>query len=157
MVLNSVKIYGENVGRSMRKQYVEASGPAWEEVGHDFHLRYRPKRFTRSHARAAGYEKRNRKYNDFKWRRFKHSNPLEKTGEVKRLVKTARVEARLGTGQEKNRGGVKVTYRGARKLNFKTRFTKINMVAEFTHVTERETQELGMNFQTRFEPRFNKK
>ena len=28
-----VRIHGENIGRSPRKQYVAASGPAWDETG----------------------------------------------------------------------------------------------------------------------------
>ena len=146
-------VVGEPVGRSLRKRYREAALPSWEETGKQFHVQMRPNRFTHRHATEAGYKKRDPKYNRQKFKKYGHTYPLVKTGEVRSLVKTARIKARSGTGQANNQGGVKVTYRGARKLNFKNPHSDINMVEEFTTITEREALLLGIAWQARFQPR----
>ncbi|MEM6980602.1 MAG: hypothetical protein AAF539_13145 [Planctomycetota bacterium] len=155
-MLAGVKIHGENIGRSLRKRYADASGVSWEETGQTFHLQYRPKRFTHKHARQAGYGKRKPRYNRVKLRRFGHTYPLVFSGEVRRLTQSARIIARKGTGRIGNQGGVRVTYRGARKLNFRHPDSNINMVREFTTVTDQEAITLGQYWQARFQPRFSK-
>ncbi len=154
--VNAVKIHGENVGRSLRKKYGEASEPSWEETGRHYHIVYRPKRFTHAHARAAGYTPRKAAYNRRKLRKFGHTYPLVWAGEVKRLVASANITVRKGTGRLGSQGGVKVSYRGARKLNLRSRHTDINMADEFTRVTDQEATTLGQYWQARFQPRFVK-
>lgn len=73
-----------------------------------------------------------------------------------RLVRTANIKARKGTGAEGNKGGVTVAYRGARKLNLRHRSAKFSMADEFRRITNRESLLLGIDFQTRFEARFNR-
>ena len=154
-VSSAVKIHGENVGRSLRKKYAAASQPSWAETGQTFHIRYRPKRFTHKHASEAGYGRRKAGYNRRKLRKFGHTYPLVWSGEVKRLTQTARIAARKGTGRVGNQGGVKMTYRGARKLNLKHPKSDINTREEFTRVTDREAKTLGQYWQARFSPRFS--
>lgn len=152
-----VRVTGENIGRSLRKAYTEASQPSWEETGRTFHSRMRPKRFTHAHAKAAGYMARKPGYEKRKFRKFGHTDPLVWSGEVKRLVASARVTARKGTGQVGNQGGVRVAYPGARKLNRRHADSKIEMQKEFTRVTDDEATELGRYFETRFSMRFSQR
>ena len=156
-MLSGIKFRGENVGRSLRKAYTEASEPSWEETGRTFHHQYRPKRFTHAHATAAGYGKRKPGYQKRKFRRFGHTYPLVFTGEVRRLVATAHIRARKGTGEVGNQGGVRVSYPGARKLNLRSKHTNIRMNEEFTRVTDQEATLLGLYFETRFSMRFSRK
>ena len=153
---NAVKISGLNVGRSLRDAYVAASVPTWEDAGRQFHLKLRDHRFSHRHATEAGYTPRQAKYTKQKFRKFGHTYPLQWSGETRRLVATARITARAGTGQINNQGGVKIAYPGARKLNFRNPHTDINMADEFRRVTDRETTTLGQTWQTRFSIRFNK-
>ena len=150
----TIKITGDPVGRSLRKRYREASHPAWEETGQQFHLQMRPKRFTETHAKEAKYKRRAAKYTNRKQRKFGHRNPLEYTGTTKALVRTARIKARGGTGQHGSRGGVQVIYRGGRQFNRKNPHSDIDMVDEFTRLTEREALLLGIAWETRFQARF---
>lgn len=152
----AVQVTGPNIGRSLRKRYTEASEPSWQEVGQTFHTKFRPNRFTEAHAIEAGYKARKLRYLKQKFRKFGHRNPLEYSGETKALVRTAHIKARKGTGAEGNRGGVKITYRGARKLNLRSKHSDINMADEFRRVTLRESMLLGIDYQTRFEARFYK-
>lgn len=149
----SVRIHGENIGRSLRKRYVEASEPSWDETGQHFHLQMRPKRFTPKHAKDAGYIKRKANYTKRKFKKFGHRNPLQWSGELKRQVQTANIKARSGTGRLGGQGGVSLTYR-ARVFNVRNPNTKINMADEFRRITDRESSLLGLYFQTRFESRF---
>lgn len=154
----AVRIHGEPIGRSLRKRYAEASLASWEDTGRVFHGQYRKKRFTKEHAREADYEKRKAKYVREKFRRFGHRDPLVKTGEAKRLSATARVKPRAGTGGKSkgqlNQGGVTITYRALRKLNFRNPHSSIDMADEFRRLTNREVMLLGLVFSTRFTPRF---
>lgn len=152
----AIRVKGVNVGRSLRKKFGEASLPAWEETGKQFHTQYRPKRFTEEHARAARYGKRKESYLKRKERQFGHRDPLKFSGEVFRLTRTAGISARKGTGQIGNQGGVKVTYRGARKLNLRHPNSQIKMNEEFTRITRREATTLGLAFETRFKQRFER-
>lgn len=156
-MIATAKVRGQNVGRSLRKAYGEASEPSWEETGRKFHHQYRPKRFTHKHAREAGYMKRKPGYEKVKFRRFGHTYPLVFSGEVKRLVATARIKSRKGTGQAGNQGGVQVLYPGARKLNLRHKDSEIRMNQEFTRVTDHEATLLGLYFETRFSMRFSQR
>jgi hypothetical protein len=156
-MIATARVRGMNIGRSLRKAYTEASEPSWEETGRTFHHQMRPARFTHKHAREAGYMKRKPGYEKRKFRRFGHTYPLVWSGEVKRLVATARIKARKGTGQAGNQGGVQVIYPGARKLNLRSKHTNIRMNEEFTRVTDREAGLLGLYFETRFSMRFSQR
>ena len=151
---NNVKIHGPGIGRSLRTAYTEASVPAWMDTGRNFHLQYRPKRFTHKHATEAGYAERKPKYVREKFRKYGHTYPLVKTGEARRLAATARITARAGTGQADNRGGTKIAYPSLRKLNFRSPHSDIHMAEEFRRVTDRESVLLGHYFIARFTPRF---
>ena len=155
-VVYKVDFRTEPVKRALWKQYNEASTEAWQETGKMFHVDMRPRRFTESHGREAGYKKRKAKYTKRKFCEFGHKNPLERTGEVKRLVKSAKIVARGGTGQRGNQGGARVIYRGARKLNYINPHSDINMRAEFTRITEREAMTLGIAHGVRLKEKFKR-
>lgn len=153
---NAIKVHGENVGRSLRRQFVEASRPSWDEVGLQFHLEMRPKRFTHAHATEAGYTPRTAKYTRQKFKKFGHTYPLVWSGEVRRLTATARITVRTGDGQLGNQGGAKVAYSGARKLNRYNPKSNVRMADEFKRVTDREADTLGKSWQSRFSSRFSR-
>lgn len=150
-----VRIHGENIGRSLRHKYAEASKPSWDETGQMFHLRHRPDRFTEDHAKEAGYLRRKAKYTKQKFQKFGHRNPLEWSGELKRQTQTAGIKVRQGTGTIGQQGGVEVVYK-ARAFNLRNKNTQINMRDEFQRLTDREAQLIGMYFTVRFESRFYK-
>ena len=156
-MISAVKVRGDNIGRSLREKYTLASEPSWEETGRTFHHQYRKKRFTHRHAKEAGYMKRKPGYEKIKFRRFGHTYPLVFSGEVQRLVATAHIKARKGTGQIGNQGGVRIAYPGARKLNLRSKHTKIRMNEEFTRIPDAEATLLGLYFETRFSMRFSQR
>src|SRR5690606_28023279 len=97
-------------------------------------------RFTPEHARAAGYERRTRPYQMRKQKRFGHTNPLQFTGRTRRAVRAARIAA--------TSNGAKVSYAGARALNFRNPKAKnqINAAMEFVMVTANEANRLAARF-----------
>ena len=156
-MIATARVRGHNIGRSLRNDYVAASEPSWEETGRTFHHQYRPKRFTHKHAKEAGYMKRKPGYEKKKFRRFGHTYPLVWSGETKRLVATAHIKTRRGTGKFGNQGGVRVSYPGGRKLNLRHKNSKIRMNEEFTRIPDAEATLLGLYFETRFSMRFSQR
>jgi hypothetical protein len=110
----------------------------------------RDERFTKSHARKAHYKKRRGEeaglsrqaffssYTGQKQRKFGHTRPLEFTGETRRLVKTANITST-------SKGG-KVRYPGARKFNFRNRYSSIRMSEEFRRLLPSEKTELAKEY-----------
>lgn len=132
--------------RGMRKLFNEAGKQTWLEVGGEFNTNYRDKRFTPEHAREAGYAFRKgellprgtkafrRSYTGRKLRMFKHTNPLERTGDTKRALR--------GNIRSTSKGA-RVTYPAARVFNFRHPKSKIRMNEEFTRITRPESRELA--------------
>lgn len=136
------------VPRHLTKAHSKASKVAWNETGKSFHQHLRDKRFTEKHAREARYQKRTQKYTDYKQRKHGHTRPLEWSGETRRAVRTAKVVTAGGTFAESdegglNVGGARVTYAGARKLNFRSSPNAPNMAAEFRKLTADEKRQLA--------------
>ncbi len=135
------------VPRGMQKQFNAASTKAWFDVGVYFHQHLRDKRFTEEHARAVGYTRRKgeaiprgtkafrKSYTGKKFSAHGHTRPLEFTGETRRAMKTANVDAKTK--------GVKVKYAGARAFNFRHPKSQIRMTDEFRRLSTEEIQLLA--------------
>lgn len=138
------------VPRKMRKIYTASSKLAWKSVAEYFHDKMRPKRFTHQHAREAGYQKRKGEeyafgtkefwssYTGTKWKKYKHTNPLQYSGRTKRLVKLASISSTSSGG--------KAAYPGANTLNFRPKGGTINMAEEFRRKTPKEMFALASHY-----------
>ncbi|MEM8910825.1 MAG: hypothetical protein AAGC97_03580 [Planctomycetota bacterium] len=143
----------EPVGRRLKSAYNKASKEAWRRTGEYFHEHLRDERFTPEHAAKAGYSRRKgeglprgsrafaRSYYGRKLRsdagggRGK-ANPLVFSGDTRRNVAT---QYRVSSTSK----GARVTYRGARVLNFKHPKSRIRMTDEFRRLLPDEVTTLA--------------
>lgn len=121
--------------RNLRKAFNAASKQAWYETGVEFHQKFRDERFTQRHATLAGYTQRKRSYTMRKFKKYGHTRPLEFSGTTRRLVRSATISS--------TSKGNSVRYPGARVFNFKHPKSDVNMVQEFTKVTQQEADQLA--------------
>jgi len=145
------------VPRGFKKYYSRASKTAWHESGVYYHTQLRDKRFTREHARKAGYKlrqgeqpgiTRNKFFGSYmgrKLRRFHHQRPLEFSGETRRAVQSARITS--------TSSGSRIAYPGARKFNFRASPNAPNMAAEFRTVLPEEIREIAGHYDKTLEDR----
>ena len=138
-------------GAALKKRdYNRIRSQGYTEAGRLWHRRFSRKHFTHQGARKYGYKKRKgqefafgskgfkRSYTGQKWRRFRHTNPLQYTGESKRIVANqTRIKAT-------KRGAVKASViMPARTFNRRPAGSMINMRVEMTTVTSDETQPMA--------------
>jgi hypothetical protein len=143
------------VPRGMKAAFNAASKKAWHDVGEYFHAHLREARFTEEHARAAGYARRKgelmprgtkafrRSYTGRKLQRFRHTRPLEFSGETRRAMRMATLAP--------TSKGVKVRYPGARAFNFRNPKSKVRMNEEFRRLTDAERQLLAELYDRRLD------
>lgn len=124
--------------RGMRKRINEHKKKSWYDVGLLFHQEMRDKRFTHSHASAAGYAKRSEKYTKRKLRKHGHTYPLQWSGKTRRAVRAATIKS--------TSNGAKVAYAGARTFNFRNPKSEVNAAVEFATITQAEANELAAHF-----------
>jgi hypothetical protein len=98
-------------------------------IGEDWHRKHRPRHFTLDGIRRYGYTPRKRSYNRRKRREYGHTLPLVKSGVSKTLSTDKTVRATLR--------GVSITM-PVRVLNFKTRGSAVNKLAEFRTISDDE-------------------
>jgi hypothetical protein len=139
-----------DVPRKLRSMHTKATADSWQDTGQRFHTEYRDRRFKKAHATAAGYKPRSgerdnpgskgfkRSYTGRKLRRYGHTRPLEKSGETRRAVSMATIRSTSVS--------VKAAYPGARKFNFRSQYTDINMADEFRRVLPTEATSLAQTF-----------
>ncbi len=134
---------------------------AWKKVGIHFHEKFRPKHFTKEGAREYGYQKRAgeagglgqrfwKYYTGIKQKTKHHTLPLVWAGEAGgalSLSRSANVDARIG--------GVKLNYTGLQKLHLKNPKSPIDMVKEFTTISDAENRELEEVWIKEFERQAN--
>lgn len=96
----------KKLSKRMENQIVR---DALGHLGRVFHTDIRPKKFTHRGATEYKYERRSRRYEQRKLRKFGHTRPLELTGETKQMANIVKI-----TNTSKS---VKNRYR-LRKLNF---------------------------------------
>jgi hypothetical protein len=112
---------------------------AWDEAGLLFHVEMRDKRFSKAHARAAGYAPRKHSYTMRKLKlKPPHTNPLQWSGQTRKDVREASIAP---TSNQ-----VKVRYRGARALNFRNPKSQVRAAVEFTTITQAEANTLAAEF-----------
>jgi len=142
--------------RGAGKVFRAASKAAFLSAADLFDEVYRDRRFTEAHAAAAGYHKRKgeglpqgskayrRSYAGQKQRRFRHSRPLELTGETRDRLRT-------GGRRSATSNTAKITYAQARKFNFRHPKSQIRMSEEFTRLIPEEITQLAHHYDTRLD------
>lgn len=138
------------VPRRLRAAYRAARKAAWHEAGTLFHVTMRDNRFTSAHGRKAGYAPRRgesagltpgefwRSYTGQKLKKWRHTRPLEWSGETRRRVRACAIST--------TSKGCRVAYSGASKLNFRPRGGNINMADEFRRLIPDEIQRLAARY-----------
>ena len=124
--------------RGMARRINPMKKIAWDETGLLFHVDMRDKRFTKAHARAAGYAPRKHSYTMRKLKKMQHTLPLVWSGRTRRDVREANIVP--------NSKGCSVRYRGARALNFRNPKSQVRAAVEFTTVTQAEATTLAAEF-----------
>jgi len=84
---------------------------AWERAGEVWHSEILPKHFQAGAEREYGYQRRSRRHNERKQRKFGHRRPLEFTGDLKRHVTRVR-DIRTVGDNSRRRGAAKVVLHG---------------------------------------------
>ena len=124
--------------RGMARRMNPMKKVAWDETGMLFHVEMRDKRFSKAHARAAGYAPRKHSYTMRKLKEKKHALPLVWSGKTRRDVREANIVP--------NSKGCSVRYRGARALNFRHPKSQVRAAVEFTTITQAEANTLAAEF-----------
>lgn len=142
--------------RGMRKVWTAASKLAFLDALEFFDDNLRDRRFTKSHAQAAGYYKRKgeglpreskaftRSYVGQKLRRFKHDRPLEKYGKT-------RDRLRSGGRRTATRDKGRIAYSQAATFNFRHPNSQIDMSDEFTRVLPEENEQMAYVYDSRLD------
>jgi len=122
---------------------------AWRQVGLYWVNTYRPKHFTVAGAKEYGYDPRKgergnlgpkgfkRSYTGRKLAKWGHTRPLVWSGRSEQATRAARIHATA----TRNKSGVEI-FMNAPTLNLKNPHSQINMRAEMTRISPRETVEL---------------
>jgi hypothetical protein len=156
-------------GRALIKEHKNCSKQAWVAAGTMWHTTFRDKRFTPAHAKKAGYAKRKgeqsgltdkefwNSYTGQKLKKFHHKNPLQWSGDVRNRVKSATITSTNTsyTDNGSSGGGCKVAYPGASKLNFKNRYSGINMAEEFRKIIPEEMPAIARAYDTALQAAMN--
>lgn len=133
--------------RGFKRAFGIASKDAWYRAGVLFHSAMRDERFTAEHGRKAGYQPRKgeqsgisqtafwNSYTGQKLKKWHHKRPLEWSGETRRNVRQANITTTSNGGR--------VSYAGARKLNFRNPHSTIDMAAEFRKLIPEEIRKLA--------------
>jgi len=135
--------------RHLRKAMTGGKREAWHKTGVLFHAEMRDERFTAEHGRKAGYQPRQgeqagqggkfwRTYTGQKLRKWRHKRPLEWSGETRRLVRSANITATTKLAR--------VSYSGARKLNYRRWPSSPRMADEFRKLLPEEITKLAARY-----------
>jgi len=142
MLKISVNVTYQGSPAATRKELRAAVRRALEAIGTAWHRDTLPEHFTPRAATKYGYHKRERGYMIRKARVKHHQKPLVWSGALERAA-TGRAEIRTAA-----RGGLKVTMRGLRALNFSNRAIRSganypNLAEELIATTEAERQDMA--------------
>lgn len=155
----------EPIARGLRRSFNNASKQAWEATADYFHENLRDQRFTPEHAREAGYYARKGQNQARGSKAFRRSyfgrkfysqygggrnqaNPLEYTGETRRAVSQANISS--------TRHAARISYPGARKLNYRNPRSRIRMNEEFRRITASEINLLARVYDQELDERWGK-
>lgn len=118
-----------------RSEINEIIADAYANMVLHWHTNFRPKHFTEGGAREYNYAPRSRKYKARKRKKYGHSNPLQFTGESKRLSESYTLF--------KSRNGARVRM-PVRTFNRRPAKFTGNMGREFTATSDREIKIYGI-------------
>lgn len=152
-----IRYSGPVPGKNLKvKEWNEILRDGWFSIGRMWHRLYVPRHFTKAGAREYRYTPRKGEsgsgrrfkgsYVARKIKRWGHALPLVWTGESRALAKYAVFRA--------NKKRVKVQMPGLRKLNFRPRGGRINMVAEMQTVSDYERRKLEVELERFIDRRF---
>jgi hypothetical protein len=113
---------------------------AWEDAAILFHSEMRDSRFSKAHARAAGYASRKHLYTMRKLKVKGHTNPLQWSGTTRRAVRAARISTTSNSAR--------VAYAGARVLNFRNPKSQVKAAVEFSTITKSEADAIAQRYDT---------
>lgn len=135
--------------RAMQKQIRGTLKNAWREAALYFHTELRERRFSKEHARKAGYAPRKgeesrisqksfwRSYTGRKLKKFGHTLPLEFTGRTRAAMRAATITA--------TSKGASIKYSGARVFNFHNPLSdpRMDLNREFRTILPEEANEMA--------------
>lgn len=127
------------VPRKLKRVTRQATAAGLREATEYFHDELRDRRFTRSHASAAGYQTRGRAYTRRKQKIHKHKRPLEFTGKTR-----DRIEQPGGYRFVSTSKSARVTYAGARRFNLRNPHSAIRMREEFERILPEEERQFAL-------------
>lgn len=142
--------------RGFRRVWNAASKTAWFASGEFFDDNLRDRRFTTAHAIAAGYKKRKgelqpvgsksrrKSYTGRKEAKYKHSRPLEFSGDTREALRSG---GRVVTTSK----GARVRYPQARAFSYRHPKSQINMQEEFRTLLPEEEMQLGRIYDSRLD------
>lgn len=142
--------------RGMQRTWNASSKVAFLEAAEFFDDHLRDRRFTHTHARAAGYKRRKgelqpegsksfrRSYTGRKKRQFGHTRPLEFSGKT-------RDRLRSGGRRTSTSKGARISYHQASVFNFRHPKSQIDMAAEFRTILPEENQQLALAYDRRLD------
>jgi hypothetical protein len=142
------------MGRSIAALHREAAKGAYAAAGEDYHRELRPKRFTREHAKEAGFQPRAgenlawgskafwKSYTGRKLKKYGHTLPLVFTGRTRDRAQMATITSTSNRGQVKYQVNV---------LNYIPWAQR-----EFVKVLPRELEYLGQRFDFHYDRIFNR-
>jgi hypothetical protein len=125
----------------------------FQEMGEHFHEVNLPRRFTYAGGKMLGYQPRKEGYTNTKKRRKGHVDPLVWSGTSRKLATEIR-DVRVKS-TDKNTS-VSVHFGRARALNFKSKYSTIDMRDEVTRVADREEGPLVRVLQSAIEENLQK-
>lgn len=134
--------------RGMARRINGMKKTAWDETALLFHVDMRDKRFSKAHARAAGYAQRKHSYMMRKLKQKKHALPLVWSGRTRHAVREANISP--------TSKGVRIAYRGARALNFRNPKSQVRAAVEFTTITQAEATTLAAEFDRVLDQQLNR-
>lgn len=138
-----------NVPRKLRGAHRAGMKLALYDAVEYFHDELRDRRFTKAHARAAGYWSRRPGYTKRKLREKGHDRPLEWEGKTRTLLKT---QKRLSSTSKTGR----VTYAGGRGFNRRHPNSPIHMREEFERILPEEAEQFADTIDQRLQKELNR-
>jgi hypothetical protein len=122
-------------GTELRQAFKRVMSAGFQEMGDHFHATNLPRRFTYAGGKMLDYAPRKPKYTNRKKRQKGHVDPLVWSGTSKKLATGIRDVRVKSTDKETS---VKVFFGRARALNFKNKYSSIDMRDEVTRIADRE-------------------
>lgn len=122
-------------GPSSQSELNKVVADTYAEMVMQWHTEFREKHFGEGAYVEYGYARRSKRYQDSKFKKYGHRNPLQFSGESRRLSGFYKLK--------KSRNGARVSM-PVRAFNFKPKGFAGNMREEFTRTSKRELAAYGV-------------